>query len=151
MTKTPFYQDSTQKAVRRDHGGRTSRGLSVELARFCYENPIFRDDPAEMLADLKQCAADCIGPGCVRTLRTSSAWSKRGGGTKAPAWRLPPRPTRWRAPPSNPFSSFLSSEIKRVRTTLMLLAWTTSIVLPLKTTLERSLPCICCVFAFSAQ
>lgn len=64
MTKTHFYQDSHARAVRRDHGGRTSRGLSVELARFCYENPIFRDNPDELLLDLKQCAADCIGPGC---------------------------------------------------------------------------------------
>ena len=64
MTKIHFYQDSHARAVRRDHGGRTSRGLSVDLARFCYENPLFGDDLAELLADLQRCAADCIGSGC---------------------------------------------------------------------------------------
>lgn len=64
MTKTHFYQDSHARAVRRDHDGRTSRGLSVEIARFAFDNPIFGDDLAELLADLQRCAADCIGAGC---------------------------------------------------------------------------------------
>ena len=64
MDKTPFYQDSHARAVRRDHDGCTSRGLSVEIARFALDNPIFRDDLAELLADLQRCAADCIGAGC---------------------------------------------------------------------------------------
>ena len=64
MTKPHFYQDSHARAVRRDHDGRTSRGLSVEIARFALDNPLFFDDPAELLADLQRCAADCIGAGC---------------------------------------------------------------------------------------
>lgn len=64
MTKTHFYQDSHARAVRRDHDGRTSRGLSVEIALFAFDNPIFGDDPAELLADLQRCAADCIAAGC---------------------------------------------------------------------------------------
>lgn len=85
MTKTPFYQDSHARAVRRDHGGRTSRGLSVELARFCYENPIFRDNPDELLLDLKQCAADCIGPGCEPRLRPLPGQNDQSASLAAPA------------------------------------------------------------------
>lgn len=85
MTKTPFYQDPHARAVRRDHGGRTSRGLSVELARFCYENPIFRDNPDELLLDLKQCAADCIGPGCEPRLRPLPGQNDQSASLAAPA------------------------------------------------------------------
>ena len=85
MTKTPFYQDSHARAVRRDHGGRTSRGLSVELARFCYENPIFRDNPEELVQDLRQCAADCIGPGCEPRLRPLPGQNDQSASLAAPA------------------------------------------------------------------
>lgn len=110
MTKTPFYQDPHARAVRRDHGGRTSRGLSVELARFCYENPIFRDDPDELLLDLKQCSADCIGPGCEPCVRPSPGQNDQSASLAAPA-----EADQVEGTPVNPFSSFLSSEIKRVR------------------------------------
>ena len=68
MTKT-LISEAHARAVRRAHDGRTSRGLSVELARCFYENPLFGDDSAELLSDLKQCAADCIGAGCEPRLR----------------------------------------------------------------------------------
>lgn len=62
---TPYQQhEAHARAVRQGHDGRTSRGLSVEIARFALDNPIFGDDPAELLADLQRCAADCIGAGC---------------------------------------------------------------------------------------
>ncbi len=64
MTKPHFYQDFHARAVRRYHDGCTSRGLSVEIARFALDNPLFGDDAAELLADLQRCAADCIGAGC---------------------------------------------------------------------------------------
>lgn len=57
------------RAVRRDHDGRTSRGLSVEIARHCVDNPLPGDDPSELLSDLKQCAAACIGAGCEPLVR----------------------------------------------------------------------------------
>lgn len=50
--------------VRRDHDGRTSRGLSVEIARHCVDNPLPGDDYSALLADLQHCAAECIGAGC---------------------------------------------------------------------------------------
>ncbi len=66
---TNLISEAHARALRRAHDGRTSRGLSVELARCFYENPLFGDDPAELLSDLKQCAADCIGAGCQPRLR----------------------------------------------------------------------------------
>lgn len=57
------------RAVRQGHQGRTSRGLSVEIARFALDNPLFGDDPAELLADLQRCAAECIGAGCKPLVR----------------------------------------------------------------------------------
>ena len=65
MSITTYQQhEAHARAVRQDHYGRTSRGLSVEIARFALDNPIFGDDLAELLADLQRCAADCIGAGC---------------------------------------------------------------------------------------
>lgn len=70
MSPTSYQQLKTRnRQMRRDHHGRTSRGLSVELARCFYENPLFGDDPAELLSDLKQCAAACIGAGCEPRVR----------------------------------------------------------------------------------
>ena len=62
---TNLISEAHARALRRVHDGRTSRGLSVELARCFYENPLFGDDLAELLADLQRCAADCIGAGCA--------------------------------------------------------------------------------------
>ena len=76
MSITYQQHEAHARAVRQDHDGRTSRGLSVEIARLAFDNPIFRDDPAELLSDLKQCAAACIGAGCeprVRPLPGQSA------------------------------------------------------------------------------
>ena len=64
MSITYQQHEAHARAVRRDHDGCTSRGLSVEIARFALDNPLFGDDPAELLADLQRCAADCIGAGC---------------------------------------------------------------------------------------
>lgn len=64
MSITYQQHESHARAVRQGHDGRTSRGLSVEIARFALDNPIFGDDPAELLADLQRCAADCIAAGC---------------------------------------------------------------------------------------
>ena len=66
---TTLISEAHARALRHAHDGRTSRGLNVELARCFYENPLFGDDPAELLSDLKQCAADCIGAGCQPRLR----------------------------------------------------------------------------------
>ena len=66
---TYLISEAHARALRRVHDGRTSRGLSVELARCFYENPLFGDDPAELLSDLKQCAAACIGAGCQPRFR----------------------------------------------------------------------------------
>ena len=66
MSITTYQQhEAHARAVRQGHQGRTSRGLSVEIARFALDNPIFGDDLAELLADLQRCAADCIGAGCA--------------------------------------------------------------------------------------
>ena len=76
MSITYQQHEAHARAVRQDHDGRTSRGLSLEIARLAFDNPIFRDDPAELLSDLKQCAAACIGAGCeprVRPLPGQSA------------------------------------------------------------------------------
>ena len=64
MSITYQQHEAHARAVRQGHQGRTSRGLSVEIARFALNNPIFGDDLAELLADLQRCAADCIGAGC---------------------------------------------------------------------------------------
>ena len=69
MSITYQQHEAHARAVRQDHDGRTSRGLSVEIARLAFDNPIFRDDPAELLSDLKQCAAACIGAGCEPRVR----------------------------------------------------------------------------------
>ena len=69
MSITYQQHEAHARAVRQDHDGRTSRGLSVEIARLAFDNPIFRDDPAELLSDLKQCAAACIGAGCEPLVR----------------------------------------------------------------------------------
>ena len=70
MSITTYQQhEAHARAVRQDHYGRTSRGLSVEIARFALDNPIFGDDLAELLADLQRCAADCIGAGCEPRFR----------------------------------------------------------------------------------
>ena len=71
--------------IRQAHDGCTSRGLFVELARGFYENPLFGDDPAELLSDLKQCAADCIGPGCEPRLRPLPGQDGQGVSLAAPA------------------------------------------------------------------
>lgn len=68
MTAYHEFEDHA-RAVRQGHQGRTSRGLSVEIARFALDNPIFGDDRAELLADLQRCAADAIGAGCEACLR----------------------------------------------------------------------------------
>lgn len=65
MFPTSYQQFQTRiRQMRRDHHGCTSRGLDVEFARYFYETSFFGEDPAELLADLQRCAADCIGPGC---------------------------------------------------------------------------------------
>ena len=69
MSITYQQHEAHARAVRQGHQGRTSRGLSVEIARLAFDNPIFRDDPAELLSDLKQCAAACIGAGCEPRVR----------------------------------------------------------------------------------
>ena len=69
MSLTYQQHEAHARAVRQDHDGRTSRGLSLEIARLAFDNPIFRDDPAELLSDLKQCAAACIGAGCEPRVR----------------------------------------------------------------------------------
>ena len=69
MSITYQQHEAHARAVRQDHDGRTSRGLSVEIAHLAFDNPIFRDDPAELLSDLKQCAAACIGAGCEPRVR----------------------------------------------------------------------------------
>ena len=69
MSITYQQHEAHARAVRQDHDGRTSRGLSVEIARLAFDNPIFGDDPAELLADLQRCAADCIGAGCEPRFR----------------------------------------------------------------------------------
>ena len=69
MSITYQQHEAHARAVRQDHDGRTSRGLSLEIARLAFDNPIFRDDPAELLSDLKQCAAACIGAGCEPRVR----------------------------------------------------------------------------------
>ena len=69
MSITYQQHEAHARAVRQDHDGRTSRGLSLEIARLAFDNPIFRDDPAELLSDLKQCAAACIGAGCEPRFR----------------------------------------------------------------------------------
>ena len=71
MSITYQQHEAHARAVRQGHQGRTSRGLSVEIARFALDNPIFGDDPAELLADLQRCAADCIGAGCEPCLFTA--------------------------------------------------------------------------------
>ena len=71
--------------IRQAHDGRTSRGLFVELARGFYENPLFGDDPAELLSDLKQCAADCIGAGCEPLLRPLPGHDDQSASLAAPA------------------------------------------------------------------
>ena len=92
MSITYQQHEAHARAVRQDHDGRTSRGLSVEIAHLAFDNPIFRDDPAELLSDLKQCAAACIGAGCEPVYVLCLVMAK------VSAWRLPPRPTRWRTP-----------------------------------------------------
>ena len=69
MSITYQQHEAHARAVRQDHDGRTSRGLSLEIARLAFDNPIFCDDPAELLSDLKQCAAACIGAGCEPRVR----------------------------------------------------------------------------------
>ena len=73
-------------------------------------NPIFRDDPDQLLLDLKQCAADCIGPGCEPRLSPPPGHDDQSASLAAPA-----EADQVEGTPVNPFSSFLSSEIKRVR------------------------------------
>ena len=51
MSITYQQHEAHARAVRQGHQGRTSRGLSVEIARFALDNPIFGDDLAELLAD----------------------------------------------------------------------------------------------------
>lgn len=68
MSITCQQHEAHARAVRRDHYGRTSRGLSVEIARLAFDNPIFGDDPAELLADLQRCAAACLAS-CLRDCR----------------------------------------------------------------------------------
>ena len=82
---TDLISEAHARAVRRAHDGRTSRGLSVELARCFYENPLFGDDSAELLSDLKQCAADCIGPGCEPRLRPLPGQNDQSASLAAPA------------------------------------------------------------------
>lgn len=73
------------RAVRRDHDGRTSRGLSVEIARHCVDNPLPGDDDAELFADLQQCAAECIGAGCDPLLSLLPGRQDLGASLAAPA------------------------------------------------------------------
>lgn len=73
------------RAVRQGHQGRTSRGLSVEIARFALDNPIFGDDLAELLADLQRCAAECIGAGCEPRVRPLPGQDGQGVSLAAPA------------------------------------------------------------------
>lgn len=73
------------RSVRRNHDGRTSRGLAVEIARFALDNPLPGDDRAELLADLKRCAADAIGAGCEPRFRPSPGQNGRGVSLAAPA------------------------------------------------------------------
>ena len=56
--------DLHAREVRRAHEGRTSRGLAVEAARFAFDYPIWGEVKTELLADLRRCAAVCIGAGC---------------------------------------------------------------------------------------
>ena len=86
MSITTYQQhEAHARAVRQDHYGRTSRGLSVEIARLAFDNPIFRDDPAELLSDLKQCAAACIGAGCEPRVRPLPGQDGQGVSLAAPA------------------------------------------------------------------
>ena len=82
---TYLISEAHARALRHAHDGRTSRGLNVELARCFYENPLFGDDPAELLSDLKQCAADCIGPGCEPRLRPLPGQNDQSASLAAPA------------------------------------------------------------------
>ena len=107
---TYLISEAHARALRHAHDGRTSRGLNVELARCFYENPLFGDDPAELLSDLKQCAAECIGAGCEPRLSPLPGQDDQSASLAAPA-----EADQVEGTPVNPFSSFLSSEIKRVR------------------------------------
>lgn len=82
---TTLISEAHARALRHAHDGRTSRGLNVELARCFYENPLFGDDPAELLSDLKQCAADCIGAGCEPLLRPLPGHDDQSASLAAPA------------------------------------------------------------------
>lgn len=84
MTTYHEFEDYA-RAVRQGHQGRTSRGLSVEIARFALDNPIFGDDRAELLADLKRCAANAIGAGCEPRLRPLPGQKDPGASLAAPA------------------------------------------------------------------
>ena len=85
MSITYQQHEAHARAVRQDHDGRTSRGLSLEIARLAFDNPIFRDDPAELLSDLKQCAAACIGAGCEPRVRPLPGQDGQGVSLAAPA------------------------------------------------------------------
>ncbi len=85
MSITYQQHEAHARAVRQDHDGRTSRGLSVEIARLAFDNPIFRDDPVELLSDLKQCAAACIGAGCEPRVRPLPGQDGQGVSLAAPA------------------------------------------------------------------
>lgn len=104
MSITP--QESRIRALRRSHDGRTSRGLSVELARLSYEHPVFGDDSAELLADLKHCAADCIGAGCEPRLSPLPGQDGLGACLAAPAEAHQAGDTTVRNPLNSFFLSF---------------------------------------------
>lgn len=103
MSITYQQHEAHARVVRQDHDGRTSRGLSVEIARFSLDNPLFGDDPAELLADLQQCAAACIGAGCDPLVRPLPGRQDLGACLAAPARvdqveGTPPLPPLFRAP-----------------------------------------------------
>lgn len=77
--------DDRARAIRRDHGGRTSRGLAVEIARYCVDNPLPIDNVEELLADLRRCAVACIGVGCEPLLLSPLPGQKIPGGARLAA------------------------------------------------------------------
>ena len=145
MSITYQQHEAHARAVRQDHDGRTSRGLSLEIARLAFDNPIFRDDPAELLSDLKQCAAACIGAGCeprfrplpgqsagvARLAAAAHAHQVEGTPTRFPplpghrpdcgcvSCEFPPRGSPRRGPvapaPRHPFAAYLASCLRDCR------------------------------------
>lgn len=145
MTKTHFYQDSHARAVRRDHNGRTSRGLAVEISRIAFQNPLFSDNQDLWFSDLQRCAADCIGAGCEPRLSPLPGQNDQSASLAAPAeadqvegtptrfpplpghrpdcdcvsCEFPPRGSPRRGPvapaPRHPFAAYLASCLRDCR------------------------------------